>query len=1424
MHLLPGKVSQPEGVYPLNGEDRAVRSRADQKTLIYPDFQVWAHSTRDDTVMRNHLQKGYYEPPIVSSECHSGRQNMSQLLNKTANGTESTNAKLSALSDVLIRAIDERRQISKIHTKSTYKPPPRVTLNEHKRELWLQNLANPSVPLRQLARAIPHGLRNRALFEQCMSHHVPIDRALWLVKCVASNEQRQLKRKGARMSSRWVMEWTEQLTGFIEQIYEYCYTHRTGDWKYRLNYTIELATDIYLAKLLNQEAFLAWIIHHLASIATKASDTSLLSLRNLSLHYLVLRLFWFRILQVDYLSKELGESLLLVIEALTNVAVTQKDETLYNKLTANYKTLVRYLFYYNSDNFVLPLNWTHLNPHLKKALNMKISAVAAQFNLVTYRNESLMIDESGRLRDGSAAYYHNRQSELIYHLDNYDQADCQELSDDDSIQCIEKISDSIFESDWHALLDGMLHWAATTDREPRTDFQRICLSCTILQQRLNVLSKRKHPKQAKLELESQITDFVYFMASELSLDQPASLCNFLVLVNKLHELGLFVASTYLRRLIASGLIYLPEPDRSCHIHLLVLHSLPMNDSNASNIIKRLSDTTGTPIPQEAEMLGLSKKHLSKYLDAAFAGTPTDDIVYDMIYNCGWIEPEEPMQIGRKLEVGVWFMDQLERKFNSTDSMTLHASFFDSLWRLTVDHFRQSPRLLKLLFEQLDQGKLDVPQDTFISLIRTTASSRSLVASCLIDQHTCYWHLVTILNSWAKDNRFNIDWILQISGVPFMPSVNTKKGTFYCTLTTEELNQLGIISIERLSNAAEFSHHFNMGMSQYVNTVKGFKTELRGAVVCLLRILQNWKPDEFTTMLSQYLRKYVQPTLSLDYDTNLKLVVRLLTDNLISGTEVSQIFEQHTDDEFSSNSHRRLLWDLYFSQDLDLDDHDYFAMSFERFIYRYTLPKEFYKMLSLYLSRGSNPSSREQSAAQEVTLTGVEEVGPVDMMNLHELGDVSMSEDHKVKEFRIKLSGPMTDAIWYLCSCHMDLFEHIFYSKDTALDTAEVRRLFGEGVLKLKLTGESQTDCELFLQNLNYFNLPVCQWIFQDLVCEDMSKSDSGHEFFGNASKAVRKLLVSISKIEPPQDPYLIGELFEFVPDDYKLKILSACEDMFLGSESFPGFSAEPNGPNMTTYLTSIISICSHLYKYEPGTIPMSDPLVFSLNLSFEKLLSYCHKIERRKTVNSSNVQVLEEAIKLESKIVLIHKNFLVDVITKRSANMQRDVLLVNLMKLFKSKAMEKNPKLKNLLYDILISLKVLMSEAQYQRQQQSQQPQFSPLPRSVQTPSAFSPVDSPMPSTAMPQEKGHGGWMDMVIEPPNVNNKLKFMLAKLNMHDALAEKETNYYMADDATEQISKCRFRSFDMIEDASPHESLNDTSLGLQLFGCSIERQNPP
>ena len=146
---------------------------------------------------------------------------------------------LQILSSLFISVLDQRQKHGIIASNSTFKPPPRVTLTDTKREAWLRDLANVDIPLRRLSRTIPHGIRGKSLLEHCLNKNISMSRAIWLAKCVGANEIRAFQRKGPNRifhtggEAKWVIEWTSNVEQFLESIVDDC---GIESWKDRATY------------------------------------------------------------------------------------------------------------------------------------------------------------------------------------------------------------------------------------------------------------------------------------------------------------------------------------------------------------------------------------------------------------------------------------------------------------------------------------------------------------------------------------------------------------------------------------------------------------------------------------------------------------------------------------------------------------------------------------------------------------------------------------------------------------------------------------------------------------------------------------------------------------------------------------------------------------------------------------------------------------------------------------------------------------------------------------------------------------------------------------------------------------------------------------------------------------------------------------
>lgn len=181
----------------------------------------------------------------------------------------------------------------------------------------------------------------------------------------------------------------------------------------------------------------------------------------------------------------------------------------------------------------------------------------------------------------------------------------------------------------------------------------------------------------------------------------------------------------------------------------------------------------------------------------------------------------------------------------------------------------------------------------------------------------------------------------------------------------------------------------------------------------------------------------------------------------------------------------------------------------------------------------------------------------------------------------------------------------------------------------------------------------------------------------------------------------------------------------------------------------------------------------------------------------------------------------------------------------------RDPKLKNLLYDVLMSLKVIISEyitERFKRNQLSggtatQVGNVNLMNKETPTSSTFlSPVDSPLGAQIDEEQKKKNkpkiknDYIIMPnilnIKPPSFNSNLKSLLDMFDFQDTIPEiKDGNLYVVnekwDDTVpyeEPMIKFIPKPFEQIEDASPAHASNDTAINLQLFKMSVKKENPP
>ena len=470
------------------------------------DFFPWKGNHPEDILNENSTKSGYFDKLQVSQngEMSSARLSIwASVKHKSG---------LQILSSLFVSALDQRQAHGTINSKSTFKPPPRVTLTDTKREAWLKDLGDPNMPLRRLSRTIPHGIRGKALLDHCLAKNIPTWRAVWLAKCVGANEIRAFKRKGTGGAfvsggeSKWIKDWTANVEQFVDALIAACGT--TG-WKGQMTYGLQLVAHIYSDYLVDQEHFLDWII---TSTQEAENDT-------LPIWLLIVQMYWKDIPLYRRRGRRLAIALSEQLYRISSQGTVDANATLWRKISS----LIRALMLSRPACFLFLDRWPRYAVPLNDCIASEDSATMACFEKISLRNRRFA-EKVERDRAGNIL---TPRQQLILLLDGTKSTfNISHLSD----TCLETVGDR------ELLVSTTIRWATTRFR---SRVNGIYLSTRLL----------RRWNKSGVDLDSPLLNFLGICSSEIGLDS-SKICK---LVSELLRSRHFSIGRYLQWLVARGL-------------------------------------------------------------------------------------------------------------------------------------------------------------------------------------------------------------------------------------------------------------------------------------------------------------------------------------------------------------------------------------------------------------------------------------------------------------------------------------------------------------------------------------------------------------------------------------------------------------------------------------------------------------------------------------------------------------------------------------------------------------------------------------------------------------------------------------------------------------------------------------------------------
>lgn len=505
------------------------------------DFAPWTGNHPEDILSETVIKAGYFDklPGPNSTESNSAKPTI------WPNLSQKNNMGLQTLSYLFTQVMEKRQVMGRCTAPSTFKPPPRVTVTDTKREAWLRDLSNPDVPLRKQSRTIPHGIRGKLLMEQCLSKDIPMQRAIWLAKCVGANELRAFRRKGvsgaaaASGESKWITEWTVHVEQFLDGVISSC---GHPQWQAKMNYAVKLATSFYTERLLDRDHYLDWIVD---SFAKSVPDA-------LPIWTIMVQLYWRDVVAFVRRGRKLAQAILEVLHqtALGNLWIG-------DALAARLKKHIVVLAVANRGCLIMPKTWEKYAHLLRDdALGSKHSATKGAVQNVMRRNSRL----TRPLRK-------TPQSTRSAFLEMYSVLDSADPSVD-----VENITTTCLAlmADVTKLVPALLSWSASVYR---TDESRIHLAAGVLSE----LCKRG------CDTDKSVMDF-------LTQEHVDSLLtsNLYRVVAELIRVGRFPPGRYLQWLMASGSLSRENVSSFSNglLGALPLDSLPPHLLSSRNMLLR----------------------------------------------------------------------------------------------------------------------------------------------------------------------------------------------------------------------------------------------------------------------------------------------------------------------------------------------------------------------------------------------------------------------------------------------------------------------------------------------------------------------------------------------------------------------------------------------------------------------------------------------------------------------------------------------------------------------------------------------------------------------------------------------------------------------------------------------------------------------
>lgn len=394
--------------------------------------------------------------------------------------------------------------------------------------------------------------------EQCLAKSMPLQRAVWLAKCVGANELRSFRRKGvsgsaaAQGETKWVRDWTIQVEQFLESIANTC---GQENWRAKIDYAIKLASAFYSEGLLDRDEYLDWLVRTFASA----------TLATLPLWIIIVQIYWRDLITIGRRGRRLASALL---EHLHHVV--GKNNSAFETLKGRLQKLITGLATTANGCLILPHVWKKYGKLLDQELPALGEGLQHVVASIKGRNERLAAP-MGRTADTTSSPLLN----LYAMLDGISMdVDLDKLPS----QCLSLVPDT------NDLVGAVLHWSSTVYRYGRA---RVYIAARII----------AYMYYAGYDTTGSVLAYL-----QQSKDTPLSEARHIwsVIGDLLHH-DAFAVGAYLQWIITSGAAFRPGKSTMATglLATLPVEKIPRRLRNLRcNLLERLGQSTDEEVPIE----------------------------------------------------------------------------------------------------------------------------------------------------------------------------------------------------------------------------------------------------------------------------------------------------------------------------------------------------------------------------------------------------------------------------------------------------------------------------------------------------------------------------------------------------------------------------------------------------------------------------------------------------------------------------------------------------------------------------------------------------------------------------------------------------------------------------------------------------------